>query len=307
MEFGIGIIPNNNLNEIIEISKLVEDVGFEYLWIADNPNHNIFHILEKIAYETETIKIGPGVTNPYIKKPNELVHEIQHINQISKERAILGIGPGDKQTLDKLNIPWDSPIRTLQKSFETLSQINSQNSKHEIPFYLEASSPKLLELGGKYTNGVLINASHPLDFENIFTHIEKGINSTEKDISKFEIIAYTTTSISKDIKIAKNASRILVTFIIAGSSPQVLEKHEVPLKIKNKVYSNLCKGNIGEAIRFINDDLIEQFSVTGTPDDIIMKINSLEKKGVTQYVAGPPIGKDVEESIRLLGEVIASF
>ena len=29
--------------------------------------------------------------------------------------------------------------------------------------------------------------------------------------------------------------------------------------------------------------------------------------GVTQYVAGSPVGKDVEESIKLLGDVISSF
>ena len=29
--------------------------------------------------------------------------------------------------------------------------------------------------------------------------------------------------------------------------------------------------------------------------------------GVTQYVAGSPVGKNVEESIKLLGDVIASF
>ena len=44
MKFGIGIIPHNNLNKIIEIAKLFEDVGFEYLWIADKPHNDTYLI-----------------------------------------------------------------------------------------------------------------------------------------------------------------------------------------------------------------------------------------------------------------------
>ena len=45
----------------------------------------------------------------------------------------------------------------------------------------------------------------------------------------------------------------------------------------------------------------------GTPDEFIPKIEGLAEMGVTQYVAGSPVGKNVEESIKLLGDVIASF
>ena len=42
-------------------------------------------------------------------------------------------------------------------------------------------------------------------------------------------------------------------------------------------------------------------------EDIIMKINKLQEEGVTQFIAGAPIGRELETSIRLFEEVISSF
>ena len=87
----------------------------------------------------------------------------------------------------------------------------------------------------------------------------------------------------------------------------VIERHGLPEGINEKIGACLGKGDFGGAIGLIDDDLLHAFSVAGTPDEFIPKVEGLAEMGVTQYVAGSPIGEDVEESIKLLGEVIASF
>ena len=69
----------------------------------------------------------------------------------------------------------------------------------------------------------------------------------------------------------------------------------------------LAQGNFGGAIGAVTEEALDAFSVCGTPDEFIPKIEALADMGVTQYVAGSPVGKNVEESIKLLGDVIASF
>ncbi len=69
----------------------------------------------------------------------------------------------------------------------------------------------------------------------------------------------------------------------------------------------LAKGDFGGAIGAVTDEALDAFSVCGTPDEYNPKIEGLAEMGVTQYVAGSPVGKNVEESIKLLGDVIASF
>ncbi len=303
MKFGIGIIPQENINNIIKSVKLAEDAGFEYAWIGDYPNAPIFKILDQLADETGNIKIGPGVTNPYFHKPKQIAFEITNLNQLSNNRAVLGIGPGNKDALSVLDIPWSQPATTLKKSVRT---IKKSLEKENIPLYIGAQSPSLLEFAAQSAEGVLINASHEKDFEELMTNIKKGFE-TNRTISDFDVSAYAATSIGQTSQSAINAAKIVVAFIIAGCAPPVLERHNISSKLTKEIYFNLTIGNIGGAISLVNDDLIDIFSVSGTQSEIISKIKNLENVGVTQFIAGSPIGQDMDESIKLLGEVIASF
>ena len=136
--------------------------------------------------------------------------------------------------------------------------------------------------------------------------IKKGIENAggSKD---FDVGAYTATSIGADSDAAKNAARIVAAFIAAGSPAPVLERHGLPEGINEKIGACLGKGDFGGAIGLVDDAVLDAFSVCGTPDEFIPKIEGLAEMGVTQYVAGSPVGKDVKESIKLLGDVIASF
>lgn len=302
MKFGVGIIPHDNVESIVETAKLAEEVGFEFLWISDYPNCNIYKILEAIAKETEIIKIGPGVTNPYIRKPQSNAFEIMNLNTLSLNRAVFGIGPGNKDQTESLGLSWEKPINTLKESINSISASFKQEKGQDIPIYIGAQSQKLLKIAGEYANGALINASHPKDYEDLIRYIENG-----NSISNFDIAAYTTTSIGLDLESAKNAAKIAVAFIIAGAAPPLLERHNIPQKISREIYFSISTGNIAGAVGLTDANLVDKFSITGTHDEIIERIKSLERTGVTQYIAGPPIGQNINTSIKLLGNVISTF
>lgn len=307
MKFGIGLIPQSNTAETVNLIRLAEEAGFEYAWIFDKTDIDIYKLLRNTLLETESIKIGPGVTNPYIRKPGKLSIEMMNLNKISGNRIVLGIGPGNKSQLDKLGILWEKPVTKLKRSIKVISDMNDKNPNHEIPIYIEAASSKLLELAGKTADGVLINASHPKDFHEISNPIEKGLEISKKDRNTFSIASYSTTSVSNDSETAKNTARVAVAFLIAGSAPHVLERHGISLEAKNRIYLSLSKGDIGGAMRLISDDIIDEFSTTGNPDEVTEKIKQLEKAGVDHYIAGAPIGRDARQSIQLLGDIISDY
>ena len=136
--------------------------------------------------------------------------------------------------------------------------------------------------------------------------IKKGIEAAGGD-KAFDVGAYTATSIGADSDAAKNAAKIVVAFIAAGSPPPVIERHGLPEGFNTQMGEFLAQGNFGGAIGAVTEEALDAFSVCGTPDEFIPKIEALADMGVTQYVAGSPVGKNVEESIKLLGDVIASF
>ena len=318
MKFGIEFVPQIPLDELVKLVKLAEDVGFEYAWITDHYNNkNVYETLALIAAETETIKMGPGVTNPYVRSPAISASAIATIDEISEGRATFGIGPGDKATFDALGIEWTKPVSTIKSAIADINTLlagekteggaalgGAKAVQEHIPIYMGAQGPKMLETAGEIADGVLINASNPKDYEAAMPMIKKGIGDQAKE---FDVGAYTATSIGADSDAAKNAAKIVVAFIAAGSPPPVIERHGLPEGFNEQMGAFLAKGDFGGAIGAVTDEALDAFSVCGTPDEFIPKIEGLAEMGVTQYVAGSPVGKNVEESIKLLGDVIASF
>ena len=320
MKFGIEFVPNQPLDEIVKLVKLAEDVGFEYAWITDHYNNkNVYETLALLADATETIKMGPGVTNPYVRSPAISASAIATIDEISEGRATFGIGPGDKATFDALGIAWEKPVSTIKAAIADINTLlagekteggaalgGAKAVQEHIPIYMGAQGPKMLETAGEIADGVLINASNPKDYEAAMPMIKKGLAAAGGD-KAFDVGAYTATSIGPDSDAAKNAAKIVVAFIAAGSPPPVIERHGLPDGFNTQMGDFLAKGDFGGAIGAVTDEALDAFSVCGTPDEFIPKIEGLAEMGVTQYVAGSPVGKNVEESIKLLGEVIASF
>lgn len=320
MKFGIEFVPQIPLKELVRLVKIAEDVGFEYAWITDHYNNkNVYETLALIASETETIKMGPGVTNPYVRSPAISASAIATIDEISEGRATFGIGPGDKATFDALGIEWTKPVSTIKAAIADINTLLAgekteagaalggvKKVQDAIPIYMGAQGPKMLETAGEIADGVLINASNPKDYEAAMPMIKKGLAAAGGDKS-FDVGAYTATSIGPDSDAAKNAAKIVVAFIAAGSPPPVIERHGLPEGFNTQMGEFLAKGDFGGAIGAVTPEALDAFSVCGTPDEFIPKIEGLAEMGVTQYVAGSPVGKNVEESIKLLGEVIASF
>ncbi|MBE2899700.1 5,10-methylenetetrahydromethanopterin reductase [Methanothermobacter thermautotrophicus] len=321
MKFGIEFVPNEPIEKIVKLVKLAEDVGFEYAWITDHYNNkNVYETLALIAEGTETIKLGPGVTNPYVRSPAITASAIATLDELSNGRATLGIGPGDKATFDALGIEWVKPVSTIRDAIammrtllagektESGAQLMGVKAVQEkIPIYMGAQGPMMLKTAGEISDGALINASNPKDFEAAVPLIKEGAESAGKSLSDIDVAAYTCCSIDEDSAAAANAAKIVVAFIAAGSPPPVFERHGLPADTGAKFGELLGKGDFGGAIAAVDDALMEAFSVVGTPDEFIPKIEALGEMGVTQYVAGSPIGPDKEKSIKLLGEVIASF
>lgn len=321
MKFGIEFLPNEPLKKIVKLVKLAENVGFEYAWITDHyDNKNVYVALGLVAEGTENIKIGPGVTNPYVRNPAITASAIATIDELSNGRATLGIGPGDKAAFDALGIEWIKPVSTLRESITTMKTLLSKQKtetgallkgvktiKEKIPIYMGAQGPMMLKTAGEISDGVLINASNPKDFEAAIPLIKEGAETGSKNIDDIDVAAYTCCSIDDDAVKAIGAAKIVVAFIARGSPAPVLERHGIDDSVAEKIGELLGKGDFGGAISAVDDKLINAFSVCGTPDDFVSKIEALEKMGVTQFVAGSPIGPDKEKSIKLLGEVISSF
>jgi 5,10-methylenetetrahydromethanopterin reductase len=57
----------------------------------------------------------------------------------------------------------------------------------------------------------------------------------------------------------------------------------------------------------VTPEMIDAFSICGTPDVCIEKIAALKKIGISQFVVGSPIGTNVKQAIDLCGKKIIPY
>ncbi len=324
MTFGIEFVPNDPVLKIAYYAKLAEDQGFDNVWITDHYNNrDVYSTLAVLAMNTNRIKLGTGVTNPYTRNIAVTASSIASINEISGGRAILGLGPGDKATFDAMGISWDKPLTTTKESIQALRtffegkkvSVSGEAVKFSgakmafkagnVPIYMGAQGPKMLELAGEVADGVLINASHPRDFEEAVKQIASGAKKAGRNPKDVDVAAYACFSIDKDAAKAVNAAKVVVAFIVAGSPDLVLQRHGIDVASKAAIGGAIAKGDFGALMGgMVTPQMIDAFSICGTPDDCKTRINELLDIGVTQIVAGSPIGPDKEKAIKLIGKEI---
>lgn len=324
MEFGVEFVPEDPIDDIAEEVKMAEESGFDYVWITDHYNNrNVYATLTRLAEETKEIKVGPGVTNVYTIHPAETASSIATIDELSGGRAILGIGPGDRTTLDALGLEWDKPLTRTREAIKIIrdllagEKVTLEEEKFrlqgaqlgfgpvsEIPIYVGAQGPRMLETAGELGDGALINASHPDDFEFAVKQVKKGVQKGGKSPGDVEVTAYTSFSVAEETEAAKKAATPVVAFIVAGVPDVVLERHEISKEKADEVKKPLNQGDFGTAFGSVTGEMIDAFSAYGTPEECIERVEELRKAGVTQIVTGSPIGPDKEEAIRLVGEEI---
>ncbi|HIH69965.1 5,10-methylenetetrahydromethanopterin reductase [Methermicoccus shengliensis] len=324
--YGIEFVPNEPVLKLAHYTKLAEDNGFSNVWITDHYNNrDVYSTLAVLAMCTNRIKIGTGVTNPYTRNLAITASSIGSINELSGGRAVLGLGPGDKATFDAMGIEWTKPLSMMRESVSVLREffagkkVVSEGEQGElvrfngaklafkpgnVPIYLGAQGPKMLELAGEVADGVLINASHPKDFEFAIKQVEKGLSKAGKSLEEFDVGAYTSFSIDKNADKAKKEATIVVAFIVAGSPETVLSRHNIPKSEADAIAEMIAKGDFGGLMEAVSDDMLNAFSVYGTPEDCLARVKELQEIGVSQIIAGSPIGPNKEKSIKLIGKHI---
>jgi 5,10-methylenetetrahydromethanopterin reductase len=308
----IELVAEEPVDELVSLAGVAEDAGFDGVWVTDHYNNrNPFVSLTAIAAATERVQVGPGITNPYYAHPAYVANAVATLDEYSDGRARLGIGPGDPNTLAALEIERESPLYEVLDAVklaralfagetvteEGLAKDASLNYgvREDIPVYVGAQGPNMLRMASDHGDGILINASHPDDFDWSLEQIGK---------TDAKIVAYTSFSVSEDREAAKKAARQPVAFVASASPPPVLKRHGVDAELAEEVGSHIERGEFSEAFGKVSDAMLDAFSVYGTPEECAERVDALYETGVDTVVVGSPLGPEPADAIRVASELV---
>ncbi|MES3517379.1 MAG: 5,10-methylenetetrahydromethanopterin reductase [Natronomonas sp.] len=319
---GIEITPEYPIERTAELGEQAANSGFDTIFCSSHYNNrDPFVALDRIAQRTDSVRLGPGVVNPYETHPVTLASRVATLSESAGDRTVYGIGPGDPSTLSNLGYEREKPLRRVLEAFKTAQDLfDGERITHDgtfaatdaglnydavgdIPIYVGGQGPHMTRMSAKHADGFLYNGSHPRDFAWAAEQVEQGLADRPEERGDFDFAAYASISLAEDEAAAREAARPPVAFITAGSPPPVLDRHDLDHDRVEQISERLSAGDFGDAYEMVSEGMIDAFCIAGTPETAREQIEEVLEYA-DSFVAGSPLGPDIETAIDLAGPLL---
>src|SRR6516164_2067494 len=120
MQIGLLMLGDATVRAMVERARLAEAVGYGKVWVADERFYReVYSCLTHLAAHTSKVLLGPCVTDPFSRHPSLTAMAIATLDEISGQRAILGIGAGISG-FTELGINRRKPARAIREMIQVI-------------------------------------------------------------------------------------------------------------------------------------------------------------------------------------------
>lgn len=310
-----------SVERLIEVGREAEARGFESIWIAEDYYYkDAISRLTALALSTKSAKLTTGVINPQTRSPPLIAMTMGTLDEISGGRMILGIGASLRLWLYEKHLPQLNHIKVITESVDIIRRLLAGNKisydgstyklenlrlgfamkRREIPIYLGAVGPKMIQLAGEIADGVLLTAGTTPEYVRVVRdNLRRGAEKAHRDPTKIDIASLVITSISDDRDKAREIVKEEIAFLSTLSRMDVVLEPSGLLDNKSipKIRQAGLKGDMKEAARHVDDELIDALAVAGSTRECRQGIEKLRRAGVTQPVLVPMSSEMFSETL----------
>jgi len=324
VKFGVEFVPYLKLDALVKLARLVERLGFEQIWVCDHyHNRYVYPVLTQLALETRRVKLGPGVTNPYLVHPTVTAAAVATLNEISHGRTLLGISAGDPYFLGTVGIEQRKPVTAVREATHLVRELLTGNRvsftgelfscrgaglrfkpADKIPIYIGGRRRRMLELAGEVADGALINASHPGDIRECIRYIKRGVRASGRKPEAFDFVAYLAVSVGGGARKARDAARGVVAFVTSSAPCTSLERHGIGGEEVELIRRLLRAGELKKARAAVTDGMIYAFSVCGPVNELAARVEELKRLDITRTVIGSPMGPEPAKAVQSIAKTL---
>jgi alkanesulfonate monooxygenase SsuD/methylene tetrahydromethanopterin reductase-like flavin-dependent oxidoreductase (luciferase family) len=170
------------VEKTVALGTAADSAGIDSLWLLEDPDGwDAFAVLGAIARETEHIRLGTGVVNPYYRHPAQIAASVATLDWLSSGRAFLGLGRGQTEwyehalgmhigkptsrlveTISLLRQWWDEPMTATSPEGATELHVTGWERvirplQGHVPIYLAAVGPRAMNVAAEHADGVIFN------------------------------------------------------------------------------------------------------------------------------------------------------
>jgi 5,10-methylenetetrahydromethanopterin reductase len=324
LRFGAGLLGHYSrpypVGRVAELAGVCERLGFDTYWVADQRwMRDVWVSLAACAARTRTIRLGTRVTDPYVRHPALTAVAIATLDELSGGRAVLGLGAGGSG-FQQLGLERRKPVTALREAIELIRRLLAGGeveyrgelvsfrrgglefeTRPDVPIVVVARGPRILELGGRVADGVMIaSMASPAAVRWGIGHVAAGTRAAGRPPAAVELSSMLYTSIADDGPAARQIVRRGIAAALLGSFPNydflAASGLEVPpdlwrlLEARQADYPRLMPA--------IPDAFVDHLALAGTPAQCAAQIQRIVEAGIRHVVLAPlPVDEASVESV----------
>jgi probable F420-dependent oxidoreductase len=305
--------------DIVECVRLAEQLGYESAWVAEGHGGDQFAILGACAVATQRIQLGTAISSVFVRSAPTIGMAAATVDHLSQGRFILGLGSSHRvQVEPEHGIPFVQPtarlrdtiaiVRTLVRdgmvSYRgetvTIERFDLWFSprRREIPVYVAALFPKMLEIAGQLSQGVLLTWPTHRAIARAVEHVAIGARASSRQPRDVDIASLIPCAIADTMAAARDLMRPAVG-LYAGFFPRynrLLAETGFGDAVQT-IKEAYDRGGREAAAKVVPDELIDAVALAGTPDTCRERLAAYRRAGLALPIVSPRVsGPDAKNT-----------
>ncbi|MDO8532267.1 MAG: TIGR03617 family F420-dependent LLM class oxidoreductase [Dehalococcoidia bacterium] len=311
--FALDSMP---LRDVPRVARAAEALGLDALW-SSQTTHDPYLPLALAAESTSRIQVGTAIALAFTRSPMETAYTAWDMQALSGGRFLLGLGSQVKGHNERrFSVKWEAPaprmaevvqsLRAIWTCWQTAGPLDFKGKLYNfslmtpyfspgpiahphIPVYISAVNPAMLHVAGQYCDGVHIHPMHTARYLRDVALPAIAVGSGRSGRQRKDVVVssmpFVVTGRNRE-EMEKNRQETRRQIAFYASTPA----YKIILELHGWDYLNVVLGR--KAIRGewqdmaneISDEMLEEFAVVGTPDEIGPKLKA-KYEGLLDRVA----------------------
>jgi 5,10-methylenetetrahydromethanopterin reductase len=252
MRFSYQLLPEQPLDELLDVIQLIDELGFWACYSADETYHkDMWSLFAAASTRTSRLRMGPEVTGVILKDPTIIAQQAATLDELTGGRAELVFSIGNFALLEQYHVSLEGvkPIKRLREAHRVLAtfladgQIDFEGESYaysglftaarpvQSPFPIKLGGmrgPRSFELAGEIADGLhtaLAYSREALDFTA--AAFRRGAERAGRDWTELDLADNMLGAIAEDPEAAAEAARVVAGFYLSSMPPELLERNGV--------------------------------------------------------------------------------
>jgi 5,10-methylenetetrahydromethanopterin reductase len=303
------------LRDGMAYAQYAEERGFEAVWQAESRLVREATVpMAAYAAVTNRITVGAGVIPIWTRNVGLLAATFSTLDDLAPGRVILGLGAWWDPLATKVGIDRRKPLRAMRETVEATRRllalervtyhgefvhlddveidiVHGDRSPKHVPIYIGATGMQMMELAGAIADGVVLNYMvSPAYNARALAALAAGAERAGRSLDDIDRPQLIVCSVDHDRAQALDRSRELLTQYL-GQQPHIMKASGVDPRLIEEIGTVLTwpagPAEIRSAMRLVPDDVVQQITASGTPEECRAKVREYVEAGATCPVLYP--------------------